>query len=488
MVTKFGTRLATVALVVIFSTLMLAHDGVATELLAFPGAEGAGAYATGGRGGSVYHVTSLADNGDGTLRRGIENANGPTTIVFDVSGTIELQSKLVIRKPNITIAGQTAPGSGVTVSGNVFSVGSSESNHTQADNTIIRYMRFRNGQPAANQIDTFSITGGNNVIIDHVSASWGSDENLSVTKGSNYVTVQWSLITEGLDARGHGYGSLIAPENPGTRYTFHHNLYANNSGRIPRAGSRDYARDFLFDFRNNVAYNWGGAGDWGGWAVVGGDPNEERVDFNFINNYYVAGPNTPVTFYSQTALSSNYRTSRIFQSGNKIDSNHNGVLDGIDTGWDMIRGSYSQLSSPLAVDPMFAVVTETADEAYYSVLRGSGATFPVRDEVDQRVIAGVLDQSGRIIREAADVGGLPTFPFVMRPLDFDTDGDGMPGYWEMEHGLDPDDPDDRNDIGKGGYTNLEIYLNSLVAVPEPSTVHLMACVGLTISVFARCRR
>ncbi len=464
---KVGFKKLLIASVTLLNALFLPQPRVLAILRAFPGAEGAGAFATGGRGGVVYHVTSLADSGNGTLRSGIENASGPTTIVFDISGTIALQSQLVIRKPNITIAGQTAPGSGITVTGDVFSVSSSSSNHTQADNTIIRYMRFRNGQPAVNQKDAFNITAGRNVIVDHVSASWGGDENLSVTKSADNVTVQWSFNTEALNANNHGYGSLIAPETQGARYTFHHNLYANDAGRIPRAGSRNFATDFVFDYRNNVAYNWGTQGNWGGWAVVGGNPNEETVDFNFINNYYIAGPNTISSFYQNTALSSNFVTSRIHQSGNKIDSNRNGMLDGTDTGWNMIRGAYTQRPTPFPIFPLYAVTTETADEAYNSVLNEGGANFPARDAVDLRVIAGVLNQTGRIISDESGVGGLPMLPVVIRPTGFDIDSDGMPNAWEIAQGLNPNNASDRNGIGAGGYTNLEIYLNSLVAVPEP---------------------
>ena len=233
----------------LLAACFFADDGLAV-LVAFPGAEGAGAYATGGRGGDVYHVTSLNDSGPGTLREGVNTGSGPRTIVFDIGGTINLTSRLNLNRPNITLAGQTAPGNGICVA--------NFRTRIQVDNTVVRYMRFRLGSdPITAADDALSISGGNNVMIDHVSASWGSDENLSVSGSAYNVTVQWSMISEGLNADGHGYGSLIAPEIPGTRYTFHHNLYANNLGRVPRAGSRDYATDFVFDYRNNVAYNWG---------------------------------------------------------------------------------------------------------------------------------------------------------------------------------------------------------------------------------------
>jgi pectate lyase len=441
-------------------------DVALAALVAFPGAEGAGALATGGRGGDVYHVTSLADSGPGTLREGVSTGSGPRTIVFDVGGTINLTSRLNFNRPNITIAGQTAPGNGICVA--------NFRTRLQYDNTVVRYMRFRLGADPINAADdTLSITSGNNIMIDHVSVSWGSDENLSVTSAASNVTVQWSLVSEGLNDDDHGYGSLIAPEIPGTRYTFHHNLYANNSGRVPRAGSRNYATDFVFDYRNNVAYNWGTSGDWGGWGVVGGNPNEEYLDENFINNYYVAGPDSNRTFnsmYRNTALSSNFATSRFYQSGNLIDSDRDGVLDGTNTGWGMIRGTYTQMAVPFPIDPTKAVTTESAADAYASVMANVGANFPVRDAVDTRVIAGVASQTGRIINTMADIGGFPTgdYPTISRPAGFDTDLDGMPNVWEEMNGLDPNNAADRNlaTLSTLGYTNLESYLNNLVALPS----------------------
>ena len=191
-------------------------------------------------------------------------------------GTINLLSPLEIGTPNLTIAGQTAPGNGICVTGARTMLRGQ--NAYIANNTIVRYMRFRNGSDPINDADdSFSISAGNNIMIDHVSASWGSDENLSITGIANNVTVQWSLISEALNANNHGYGSLIAPELPGTRITLHHNLYADDAGRTPRAGTRNYVTDFVFDYRNNVNYNWGTRGDWGGWGVVGSSDNEETL-------------------------------------------------------------------------------------------------------------------------------------------------------------------------------------------------------------------
>jgi hypothetical protein len=447
----------------------------AAILPAFPGAQGVGAYATGGRGGDVYHVTNLADDGIGSLRYGVKSAKGPRTIVFDVGGTITLRRKLNIRKPNITFAGQTAPGNGICVTGFHMALSEDTDEGTTADNSIVRYMRFRvAADPVNAPDDSFAVNAGNNIIIDHISASWGSDENLSVTNSANYVTVQWSVISEALNAANHGYGSLVAPKTSGARVTFHHNLHANNEGRTPRAGSRSFAADFLFDYRNNVNYNWGTHGDWGGWGVVGGNPNEETLDENFINNYSIAGPDTTSRTTQNTAISSNFTTSRFYQSGNLIDSDRNGTLDGVNTKWGMFRGTFTKMVSPFAVPGLKAVVTESTEEAYENVLKYAGAIFPVRDAVDKRVINGVKRQTGRIVNRMSDIGGFPAddYPMITRPAIYDTDQDGMPNEWELLMGLNPNDAADRNLINVSGYTNLESYLNSLVTIPVPEPANV----------------
>lgn len=456
---------------------IFAANGLAA-LPAFPGAEGAGAYASGGRGGDVYHVTTLADSGPGSLRTGLYPSTVPRTVVFDVAGTINLLSPLEIGTPNLTIAGQTAPGNGICVTGSRVMLRGQ--NAYIANNTIVRFMRFRNGSdPINNADDSFSIDAGNNIMIDHVSASWGSDENLSITGIANNVTIQWSLISEALNANNHGYGSLIAPELSGTRITLHHNLYADDAGRTPRAGTRKFATDFVFDYRNNVSYNWGTRGDWGGWGVVGSSTNnEENLDENFVNNYSIAGPNTTTATTRNTAISSNYATSRFYQAGNLIDSDRDGLLNGTNTEWGMIRGTYTKMTSPFPIDADKEVTTQSAADAYSSVLDSAGAIFPVRDSVDARVIAGVRNQTGTVINNMAAIGGFPSaaYPTTVRSAGYDTDRDGMPNAWETLMGLDPNNAADRNftNLSPSGYTNLEVFLNSLVTapVPEPATSSL----------------
>ena len=295
--------------------------------------------------------------------------------------------------------------------------------------------------------------------------------------------MQWSLISEALNANNHGYGSLIAPETTGTRITLHHNLYASDAGRTPRAGTRNYATDFVFDYRNNVSYNWGTRGDWGGWGVDGSSDNEETLDENFINNYSIAGPNTTTTTTRNTAISSNYATSRFYQSGNLIDSDRDGTLDGTNTEWGMFRGTYTKMASPFPIDADKAVTTQSATDAYYSVLDNAGVNFPVRDAVDTRVIAGVRNQTLTNPNNLSSVGGFPTaaYPATARAAGYDSDLDGMPNYWEVLMGLDPNNAADRNftNLSPAGYTNLEVFLNSLVTpVPEPATS--------TLALFAAC--
>jgi pectate lyase len=436
----------------------LASEGWAA-IRAFPGAEGAGAYSTGGRGGDVYHVTNLSDeDGTGTaipgsLRYGIKFATGPRTIVFDVGGMIELTGSLKVDKPNLTIAGQTAPGDGIGAKNYPISM--------EANNLILRYFRARTGYGSyngSNANDCVQIYTGTNMIVDHVSGSFGGDETISATHSPWNLTVQWCLMSDSLNFQNHGYGSLIAPETSGTRISWHHNLYANNDGRTPRVGSRLFATNFVFDYVNNVNYNWGTSGDWGCWAVVGGNPNEETVDVNFINNYSIAGTNASSSTARNTAMSSNFATSRIYQSGNLIDSDRNTVRNGANTGWSMFRGTYTQMVSPFPIEPTNAITTTDATTAYVNVLYKAGASL-ARDSADVRAFNYVRYQTGSIINFPAQVGGFPTL--TNAPAAKDTDSDGMPDYWEVAAGLNPAVVDNNLDRNGDGYTELEDYLNWL---------------------------
>ena len=415
---------------------------------AFPGAEGAGANARGGRGGDVYHVTNLNDSGAGSLREGIRTATGPRTIVFDVAGTINLVTRLNINKSFLTIAGQTAPGDGVTIAGH--------STVVSGNNVVMRYLRFRVGDincPAV-QDDALWVDRTSDVILDHVSASWSVDETLSVTE-SNNVTVQWSFITESMkqschEKGAHGYGSLI-------RYgsgvvTYHHNLYAHHDSRNPRLGD-----NVGLDFVNNVIYNWGGESGYSG-AAEEGSPR-----LNYVGNYLVAGPQT--TSSKLRAFNGGGATTLIHQSNNFLDGDKDGTRDGADNGWVMFIGAYTRREPARFEFPQ--VTTNDAATAYELVLKTSGSSLR-RDSADTRVAGEVRGETGRHINSQNEVGG---FPFLNPgPALNDSDGDGIPDEWESHHGLNPTDGADGRVVGAGGYTNLERYLNDLVPTPgvDPS--------------------
>lgn len=401
-----------------------------TATPAFPAAEGFGRFAKGGRGGTVYHVTNLNDAGPGSLRDAVSQSD--RTIVFDVGGQIILDSRLGITRDRLTIAGHTAPGDGISIAGPGISIG--------AKDTIMRHLRIRYTHFSQN--DALSLNNTcENVIIDHVSISWGTDEVFSIT-GSKKVTAQWCIIAEGQNFWNHSKGSLLEwPE-----LTMHHCLYVHNDDRNPKNKG-------VFDFRNNVVYNWGYApyiaGDSGGlsWA-------------NCVGNYYIAGPDT--TTPPGIMIVRGNRNYNMYLYDNRIDSNWNGILDGVDLGVAVIdpAGPVTLSSEPFQYP---TVATDSPETAYQRVLEYAGC-WRVRDSIDTRIISDVINQTGQIIYAYQDVGGLGTINGGTTPLD--SDQDGMPDDWEIARGLDIHNPDDRNhDPDGSGYTNLEIYLNELAGTP-----------------------
>jgi|GEM_PF-3243418 len=413
-------------------------------LMAFVGAEGFGAQSVGGRGGDVYHVTNLNDHGTGSLRQGIVSANSPRTIIFDVSGTIELESNLVIDRPFLTLAGQTAPGDGITLK-NFRTV------IARTHDVIVRYLRFRPGDVAQAydsagnlmEHDSLTIYNSHDIIIDHVSASWSVDEVLETTASTN-VTVQWSFITEALNESFHTKG----PHSRGSLHydgsiTVHHTLYAHHARRFPEV--RQTA-----DFVNNVFYNWEDVASKVGWAGAGEDPwGPTRL--NFEGNYYIAGPSTT----KPTTAFQGYGAGEIWLSGNLLDSNKNGQLDGVPV--SQVNGNVVIVSSRFDFPK---VSSDDAATAYLRVLADAGASL-VRDSIDMRIVGEVQRQTGSIIDSQSDVGGWPELR--SRPAPLDTDQDGMPDFWENAFGhLNPFDASDRNgDFNGDGYTNLEDYLHAL---------------------------
>ena len=443
--------------------LILGVSHLNAQQLAFPGAEGFGAYAKGGRGGDVYTVTNLTDFGAGSLRYGIQTASGPRTIVFAVSGLIKLNGTLSVDKDNITIAGQTAPGDGICLRDGCLEV--------KADNVIVRYIRSRLGAEAGRESDAISITRGHNVILDHCSASWSVDECFSCSTGDkdriDSVTVQWSIISEALEnsihSKGaHSYGALIRGCY-GAKYSYHHNLFAHNRSRNPRPGNYDEntalldPEGLLFDYRNNVMYNWGG-------SRPGYDGDKESVcRYNYVGNYGKPGPNSNTTGY---AYSAGCKLFRAYYEGNyffgQIPADPWSLVTYSGT-WTSTEKDDYKMTEPFPTGP---IVTETAQDAYNNVMAHVGASR-VRDAVDARVINDVENGTGSIIDDQSEVGGWPVYNTYN--VQTDTDLDGMSDKWETENGLNPNDPEDRNgDRNSDGYTNLEEYLHAVISISPVS--------------------
>jgi hypothetical protein len=426
------------------------------QITAFPGAEGFGAYAKGGRGGDVYTVSNLDDSGTGSLRHAIESAKGPRTIVFAVSGLIKLKSSIDIDKDYITIAGQTAPGDGICLRDDCFKI--------NANHVIVRYIRSRLGSKAGKESDAISVSGGHDIILDHCSASWSVDECFSCSTGEkgkiDNVTVQWSIIAEALHKsihkKGpHGYGALIRGCY-GAKYTYHHNLFAHNYSRNPRPGNYDQnnrnidPQGLLFDFRNNVMYNWGG-------SRPGYDADKESVcHYNYVGNYGKPGPDSDKTGFAYNAGCKFFKA---YYSGNyffgNIPSNQWKLVNFGDDWTPKELSDYKQ-STPFPTGP---IKTESALDAFKHVMAGAGASLS-RDKVDARVIKEVQNGTGTIIGNEDQVGSWPEYKTYN--ILKDSDQDGMPDVYEKQNKLNPNDPQDRNlDSDKDGYTNLEAYLNSL---------------------------
>lgn len=421
----------------------------AGQTLAFPGAEGAGRFAIGGRGGRVLRVTHTGDSGPGSLREAIE-ARGPRTIIFDTGGVIRLETPLVIRRGQVTLAGQTAPGGGITLIGQPLVI--------SADDVIVRHIRSRLGAEALVEADAVSVERGRRIILDHVSASWSVDETLSVAsryspaeRGVYDVTVQNSLIAESLNASAHakgehGYGSLVRG-GYGARISFIDNVWASHRARMPRPGNYnppevDPEGPYI-EFRGNVFYNWGG-------SHAGYNADTESVStYAFVGNAYLPGPDSE----GHWAFEDSDPLAVAWFEANRMA----GVLP--DDPWSLVRNDGGP-GTRLTVRPDWAGAPPLDSDAHVTtVLATAGADLP-RDAVDARVIAGVADGSGRIIDSPAEVGGL--YDIDAGTPWIDTDGDGLPDDWERAHGSDPQDSaDGATDPDGDGYTLLEDWLNAL---------------------------
>ncbi len=446
----------------------------ADSILAFPGAQGGAAYATGGRGGSVYYVTTLEDVPTyGSLRYGLATLSGKRTIVFSVSGVIELRSELKIRNGNLTIAGQTAPGDGICIKNYPVVI--------NANNVVVRFVRFRMGDEKKFEGDALTVIGCTNVMIDHCSISWGSDECASMYDNRN-ATMQWCIISESLrnsvhQKGSHGYAGIWG----GKSVSYHHNLLAHHDSRNPRFCGSRYSNEAALekiDFRNNVVYNWGNNS---GYAGEGGS-------YNVINNYYKPGPASlakggMVSYrifspnsddgtnkqakgvWGKFYVAGNYMYNREFVSNNNWEGIH----------LSLRSGETTQKEDILVEEefPIFTMIPQTAEEAYTNVLQKAGASFN-RDAIDTRIVSEVEEgkftytgsngSKNGIIDSQEDVGGWPQYAYEESDVLLDSDKDGIPDLWEEQHGLDKNSALDGSAINteSGGYTNLEVYLNSLV--------------------------
>ncbi len=459
--------LCKITLLIIFCSF--STTGFAQKQLAFPDAEGYGKYTVGGRGGEVFEVTNLHDSGEGSLRAAVE-AEGPRTVVFRVSGTIDLKSNLTIRNPYITIAGQTAPGDGICIKRYPLSIG--------ADEVIIRYIRVRLGDESGVDADAVSSRYNKNLILDHVSASWSVDETMSVYHNEN-VTVQWCLIAESLyqsnHVKGHhGFGGIW-----GSNYsTYHHNLLAHHSSRNPRFASGCGNTDY----RNNVLYNWGYQSCYGAEKIQPGRPQFNFSMVNMVANYYKPGPATKPGEVSYRIANPSAREGdggfgQWYIADNVVEGNATVSANNWNGGVQPANSVRKfNLDKPW---PSMPINQQTAGEAYLSILKNAGATLPKRDAVDARIIEEVRngvaiyegpnykpnntmqDKSKKsgIIDSQNDVGGWPELKSSPAPTD--SDHDGMPDDWEMKNGLNPNNAADRNKVAADGYTMLEKYINSI---------------------------
>jgi hypothetical protein len=411
--------------VFVLELILLVTSQLAQAVPAFPGAEGFAANSIGGRGGKVIEVTNLNDSGTGSFRAALE-ASGPRTVIFRLGGTILLNSIIHIKNPYLTIAGQSAPGGGIAIRGNAVSI--------ETHDVIVRYMRFRPGNLTTLTDALNSYNGADNVIVDHCSLTWGSDEILSTYGDNGRITYQWNIIAEALSIGSvHGKGSLLGG-GANHKLSFHHNLMSHNIERNPRPKTNG-----TVDIVNNVVNNPGFSGGWGPSHITfftsGFTPK-----VNYVGNYYKPGPASGSASYfvsigdpSEVYVSDNIVPHAVVNSGD----------------------SQYLVSARLPAD---LVTTTKADIAYVEVLSNVGATLPSRDAADNRIINDVKNGTGGMITDPATVGGYPLLAVGTPEADFDHDG--MPDSFEASYGFDTKNAaDGTQDADADGFTNLEEFLN-----------------------------
>ncbi|MBN1866870.1 polysaccharide lyase [Candidatus Sumerlaeota bacterium] len=438
---------------------------------AFPGAWGGGMFTTGGRGGKVIEVTNLDDSGPGSLRAAIET-EGPRIVVFRVAGIIYLESRLDINNPDITIAGQSAPGDGICIAHDSLNI--------NTHNVILRHLRVRRGRPEGGQgSDNIGGNPEGQIVVDHCSASWGMDENLSLYRymrpnpdgsetkfATQNVTVQYCISSEALNAKNHAFGGTWG----GHDSTFHHNLFACNTGRNPSIGMGGE-----FDYRNNVIFNWSHR------TMDGGD---ETSLMNVINCYYKPGPATNENMLSTIArieqrdmyspgrrwkpgdwyADMGKRPGKWYVAGNIVEGSPEVTADNWKGMRSEGRGEANELARVFTPFEAWPMNQQTAEEAFETVLAKAGATLPKRDTVDARVTkmvrTGKVKTENGIVSDPKEVGGYPEYSFKPKDVPADADHDGMPDAWEKEYDLNPKDAADGSlDSDGDGYTNVEEFLN-----------------------------
>jgi hypothetical protein len=468
-------RKGSVWIVWILFPFISAINCIGQNLPAFPGAEGHGKYTTGGRGGRVIYVTNLNDDSNpGSLRYAVSQS-GSRIILFKVSGTIRLTKKLSISNGNVTIAGQTAPGDGITLRDYPVEV--------SADNVIIRFMRFRMGDVTNQEADALGGRFRKNIIVDHCSMSWSVDECVSFYVNENF-TLQWCIISESLrnsvhDKGAHGYGGIWGGKNA----SFHHNLLAHHDSRNPRLGESagdKYALTDLVDLRNNVIYNWQGNSCYGG----------EAMNANIVNCYYKPGPATSGTTKRERiiAIDKSKDTSapvyniwgKFYIDGNYIVGSSRATNDNWTYGvYPQFHSSYGTVPEADKIAMRISaphhpgeVTTHSAETAYEKILLYGGASL-MRDTIDRRIIKDVKTGTATymtggngsingIIDTQSAVGGWPELASLPAPAD--SDGDGMPDEWEDARNLNKNSSTDAQLTTVDGlYPNVEVYINSLVA-------------------------
>jgi hypothetical protein len=485
------------ALLILITTAALAAEPFTP---AFPGVEGAGKSTSGGRGGSLYRVTNLNAEGPGSLADAVSQPN--RIVVFDVSGIIDLSpdrggkgnqkaGKIIVGHPNITIAGQTAPGEGICIKGGTLQI--------SASNVIVRHLRSRRGWnvegDTGDAIEVKPVSLGeraaptgqtqeafdkrkakkeergkiihdfaelSRIVIDHCSTSWATDENLTCTH-ADLTTLSWSIAAEGCDYANpkqtpphHSEGSLWGSEAPGGQATLHHLLYAHNRLRNPRTtgGADDPAALTMF---NTVIYNW---------SANATHTGSERIHLNWLHNFYRPGPDTPATIRTRAFEFMGDPGARVFALGNFIDGSASATSDNrLAIFYDAkFKKTSNADKAAMIVDQPFGgplPVMQSAHEAYESVLANAGATLPSRDAVDLRIVRDVRLSQGKIISKETDLPKSQRWPdYRSLPPPPDLDGDSLPDFWESQFGLSNDDPNDSTRIAANGYATIEHYFNN----------------------------